>query len=649
MSDAASFLQSVLTELDGRHSDTVVHAAFGGYSSTLSDMARASNLIGVHASVHQGVPPSWSDGHDGALITKDATGWTATIRKDGEIVQLPAGQSAGHAHPPASPLLYLRVLPEREAATVTFAAIAQRAKTAFAHVAWQSLVINLCALAVPFFTMAVYDRVLGGGATHSLPALLSGAAIVLVVMLLLRRVRSGLAASEYGAISGQISTLLAAKALRSAASNTAGNSGSAILAKTRQGERAADLFAAPNIAAIYDAPFIILTFAALVIVGGGMAIIPALYLLLFFGFGLLINTGAGNRDPFALRQSQRRNRMIGELVDANGAIQRAGLSDRWLRRFDATLRSSARDTHRSMIRSGSQTAVATTLGSGTALVTLIVGIDLALKGHLSPGTLIGTMLLTWRITGPAQSLFMAIPRIKAIRSGWDSLKSQLQSPTIGQESHLQIALKATAPAVKAQGLFYRHEAGQPPAVSGVSFDIAPGSVVVVMGPNGSGKSTLLQLIAGHLKPQSGHVMLNGSLMSQYDPDEIGARCAFVGGDKSIWLEQSGIRPTAGFAAETDIERAAWLAAKSSDSAFFVLDDPLAATGATAAKEIGDFIDTTRGAATIFLATHETELAARADIAIVLDAGNVVYCGPVQTEKTGAEASLTEKSDEQTSQ
>ncbi len=644
MSDATSFLQSVLKYLDGRHSDQAVDAAFGGFSSSLSDMARASNLIGLHASIHKRIPASWSDGHDGALIARDGTNWIGVARRGGDLVSFPEGGKTGQIHLVAGPLLYVRMLPETEAAKVTYSNILSRARGAFVHVAWQSLVINLCALAVPFFTMAVYDRVLGGGAVDSLPALLSGAVIVLITMLAMRRVRSGLAATEFAALSGQISTLLAGKALRSPVSNAAGNSGSAIVTQVRKGERAADLFASLNITAIYDAPFILLTFAALVIVGGGMAIIPAIYLVLFFGFGLLMNAGTGSRDPFAVRQSMRRSQMIGELVDANGSIQRAGLGEKWLQRFDAALRSSARDTHRSMMRNGSQSAIATTLGSGTALVTLVVGIDLALNGHLSPGTLIGTMLLTWRITGPAQSLFLAIPRLKAIRNGWNSLEAQLRAPTIGQEAHLQIAFEPEAPAVAAQGLFYRYEAGQPPAVTGITFDVPPGSVVVVMGPNGSGKTTLLQLVAGHLRPQSGHLTLNGRQMSQYDPDEIDARCAYVGGDKSFWLDQSGTKSGVGFTAEAKIERIGWSAIINHDSSFFVLDDPLAANGKDAVTEIAKFIEETRGKATIFLATHDTELAAHADIAVVLDAGNVVYCGPVQTGQPEAEASTEEKSD-----
>ncbi len=641
MSDAADLLHDVLKRLDGRHSEQVVRAAFGRSISSLSDMARASSLIGVHASVHQALPPAWNDGHDGALIAKTGSGWVSTIRRDGTLTTMPTGTANLHD----GPLLYLRVLPEAEAAKVSFAHLEARARKTFAHVAWQSLVINLCALAVPFFTMAVYDRVLGGGAAHSLPALLSGAAIVLIIMILLRRVRSGLAATEYASISNLISILLVGKSLRAADKQSVGKNSAAIMSHVRQGERAAELFSTANVTAIYDAPFIVLTLISLVIVGGGMAIIPAVYLVMFLGLGLLIYTGGQQGDPFAVRQSQRRSQMIGELVDADGAIARAGLGYRWLDRFDATLRSNARDSNRMMRWAGAQSAIATTLGSGTALITLIVGIDLALSGHISPGTLIATMLLTWRVTGPAQALFLAIPRIRGIDSGWKSLKAQLSVPTVGQLAHLQGPMDEAAPSLQAQGLYFRYSNGQMPAVSGVTFDVAPGSVVVVIGPNGSGKSTLLQMIAGHIKPQSGHISANGRLLSQFDPDELDARCAFLGGEPRAGLEAEDHETPRGFQSASRQQEVAWDAVVQSDCNFFVLDNPLSGAVANAAEKVTAFVSARRGNATIVLATHNTDLANLADIAIILDGGNVVYCGPVQKEPAEAGAAVKETGDE----
>ena len=47
------------------------------------------------------------------------------------------------------------------------------------------------------------------------------------------------------------------------------------------------------------------------------------------------------------------------------------------------------------------------------------------------------------------------------------------------------------------------------AVDGVSFDVRPGEIPGLIGPNGSGKSTLFNCILGQLKPDTGHVEVNG--------------------------------------------------------------------------------------------------------------------------------------------
>ena len=50
----------------------------------------------------------------------------------------------------------------------------------------------------------------------------------------------------------------------------------------------------------------------------------------------------------------------------------------------------------------------------------------------------------------------------------------------------------------------------------VSMELHPGVVTGLFGPNGSGKSTLLRCLNGCLKPQSGHVLLDGQAVATQD-------------------------------------------------------------------------------------------------------------------------------------
>lgn len=50
-----------------------------------------------------------------------------------------------------------------------------------------------------------------------------------------------------------------------------------------------------------------------------------------------------------------------------------------------------------------------------------------------------------------------------------------------------------------------------PALRGVSFDVARGSVLAVIGRNGAGKSTLLRTIGGMLAPDTGRIVVRGRL------------------------------------------------------------------------------------------------------------------------------------------
>jgi putative ABC transport system ATP-binding protein len=84
------------------------------------------------------------------------------------------------------------------------------------------------------------------------------------------------------------------------------------------------------------------------------------------------------------------------------------------------------------------------------------------------------------------------------------------------------ARRAEAPLISAEELHraYGHGGTSTAALRGVSFQLAPSELVVVMGPSGSGKSTLLGIAGGFEPPDSGVVMWHGRSLAGLSATEV---------------------------------------------------------------------------------------------------------------------------------
>ena len=61
----------------------------------------------------------------------------------------------------------------------------------------------------------------------------------------------------------------------------------------------------------------------------------------------------------------------------------------------------------------------------------------------------------------------------------------------------------------------------------VSFALEPGEYLAVLGPSGAGKSTLCRLLTGVIRPEVGAVRLDGALLEQYLPAELGTHLGYL--------------------------------------------------------------------------------------------------------------------------
>ena len=77
------------------------------------------------------------------------------------------------------------------------------------------------------------------------------------------------------------------------------------------------------------------------------------------------------------------------------------------------------------------------------------------------------------------------------------------------------------------------------AVSGVSLDVAAGSLTALIGPNGAGKTTLFALVSGFLRPDSGSVEFQGANITGLEPH----RSAALGMTRTFQIVQPFARQT----------------------------------------------------------------------------------------------------------
>jgi ABC-type Mn2+/Zn2+ transport system ATPase subunit len=201
------------------------------------------------------------------------------------------------------------------------------------------------------------------------------------------------------------------------------------------------------------------------------------------------------------------------------------------------------------------------------------------------------------------------------------------------------------------------------ALSDVSLDIRPGSLLAVIGPNGAGKSTLLKLIAGLIRPWSGRVTVLGgppgssarsvAYLPQAEavdwefPVTVGevvmmgryARLGFGHSPGSGDRERvADALDTVGMADAADRQigalsggqrRRVFLArALAADPDLYLLDEPVTGVDATTQEDLMDVLEAqARSGKTVIATTHDLICAAQRFHQAALINGRLVAQGP----------------------
>ncbi len=173
----------------------------------------------------------------------------------------------------------------------------------------------------------------------------------------------------------------------------------------------------------------------------------------------------------------------------------------------------------------------------------------------------------YRLLPSLQLAFMALVRIRADRPGFESIapdlrmaRSRIDSLAAGRVGPDAAWADCPRSAIELMEVSFAYQADRPPAVDGISLQIAARTAVGFVGHNGSGKTaTLVDLIAGLLVPGAGRLEVDGMAIDGTNRAAWQSRIAYVPQD--IFLLDASIAQNIALGVPPDsIDRARLLAA-----------------------------------------------------------------------------------------
>lgn len=104
----------------------------------------------------------------------------------------------------------------------------------------------------------------------------------------------------------------------------------------------------------------------------------------------------------------------------------------------------------------------------------------------------------------------------------------------------------------------RYPGQDKPALSRLTFALAPGETLLLVGPSGAGKSSMLKLLMGFAQPSAGRIAINGQDVTRLKPAELRRLSAYVGQRAHLFggTLRENIRLARPDASEADVLRAA---------------------------------------------------------------------------------------------
>jgi ATP-binding cassette subfamily B protein len=417
------------------------------------------------------------------------------------------------------------------------------------------------------------------------------------------------------------------------------------------------------------------------------SVVPVLAVLPLFAVPAVLATqAADSKRGRAVQRATPRTRLAGHLFTlattaAPGRETRLfGLAGELRRRHRAEWDSGGRDIARTDRRARVPVALAWLFFVMAYASAILEMVRAGLAGDASLGLIVAAVAVTSQITGQVQTLltltFWTLESLRAVRAFLDVVEDgAAERAAVGPATPVAVPTGLVG-GIKVEGLSFRYWNRERPSLNDINLELPAGAVVALVGENGAGKSTLVNMLTGLYRPSAGRILVDGTDLAQFAPDDWRSRitAAFqdpVHIEMSLedtiglgWLEHRGdperiseaLRTAGGDqllaslpdGLQTRLGRKSWdgrglsggqwqtvanaRAAMRQAPLLRVLDEPSASLDARAEEWLFQqhaALSRLEGGVTV-LVTHRLTTARAADLVVVLDGGRVVEVGTHDT-------------------
>lgn len=396
-----------------------------------------------------------------------------------------------------------------------------------------ALLINVMALAMPLFTMNVYDRVVPNRALETLWVLALGVILIIGVDMVLRSLRGYFIDLAGARIDVKLSAAIMERVLGVRMEARPAAVG-AFASNLRSFESVRDFITSASVTAFIDLPFALL-FVLVIALIAWQLIIPvllAIVAVVIYAYVLQHKMHALSESTY--RAGALRNATLIESLTALETIKTQGAEGLMQSKWEKTVSYVAGVNNQMRFLSAAATNGAMEIQQIVNVVVVIAGVYLISGGKLSMGGLIACTMLTSRAVAPLGQMVGLLMQYHNAKVALTSLEQIMQNPVERPADANFVHRPELKGNIEFRDVQFNYPNCQVAALKGLNCRINEGEKVVVIGRIGSGKTTLQKLLLGLYQPTSGAVSIDGVDLRQLDPADLRRNIGYVAQDVTLF-------------------------------------------------------------------------------------------------------------------